>query len=355
MKHLPKKTMSALWCATIAGALPIAFTAPASAQTAPPKAAKSTPSASTEVAATVNGEKIMMTKVDLVLNRIKTRNPDVPQADLDAMRSDIIEDLIAERLLIQKAKTDKLLPNKKELDDAMWKLEKAFPSKSAFDKYLADNNKTQADLRVAIAENMAAETLSLNLTADLTATDEEIKKFYDEHKAEFVVPERVRVRHIQVSFPVELNKEGKFVFKELTAAEKKAFQQKAQGILKKASAEGANFALLAKENSGDKVSARRGGDLGFISRDDIVDKAFGDVVFSTPAGKVHSKLVETKFGYNIVKVETKQASRTRTLTEVTPEIKLYILQRETKKRMDAEVAKLRKDATVSSPFLKKTS
>ncbi len=313
-------------------------TAPAkpAEQPAPAAAPAHTPiPANVTVAATVNGDKILMADINAAAKRIEEVQPGIPVADMDAIKREICEDLIAERLLVQEAKRMNLMPEKQLVDDAIWRFQKPFLSQAEYLKHLKEVGKTEEDLRNMLAAEMGITALSKKLTEDITVSDEEIAKIYNEQKANFVVPEMVHVRHIQIS-----------VKSDASADEKAKAKKRAEEALKKAVNPNADFAALAKEYSDDKVSAGAAGDLGFVARDDVMDKAFGDAAFTAATGKVHNKLVETKFGYNIIKVESKKPSRTLELSEVSSYIKPRILQNKLKERLDTRVAELRKSADI---------
>lgn len=331
-------------CFAALGVLPITLTQPAKAQaptraTAPPAVAAAPAPLpipkNITVAATVNDDKIMMADINAVIDGILEKHPDLSAADQDGIRRDICEDMITERLLVQEAKRQNLSPTKLQVDDAVWKYKKPFSSEDAYKKHLADNHKTEDDLRRILSDEIAVSALSRKLTEDVVVPDDEVEKFYNENKADFVVPEMVHVRHIQIS-----------VNSEASADERNKARKRAEELLKKATSGNADFAALAKENSDDVVSKPAGGDLGFIARDDIVDKAFGDAAFSAPVGKVYPKLVETKFGYNIIKVEEKKPGRTLALSEVSSYIKPRLMQDKLKARLDERVAELRKTAII---------
>lgn len=344
MQYRTKKIMSALWCAVVAGGISSALVLPASsAEPAAPAARAAAPAiAPNTVVATVGNDKILMSSVNVVLDKIKTKAT-IPQEDLDKMRDEIIEDLIIERLMVAEAKRLNLTPPQQKVDDAIWNLQKPFSSKQAFLDSLKANGKTEADLRTVLAEDMMITAFSKQTTKDIVVTDAEVGKFYNEHLTEFLVPEMVHVRHIQISVKADAN-----------PVEKDKLKKQANDLLKKATANGADFAALAKANSNDAVSAKAGGDLGYVAQDDVMDKAFGDAIFSATVGKVHPKLIETKFGYNIIKIEEKKPSRTLALTEVATYIKPRLLQQKYKERMDATVAQLRKNAKVTTMFAKAT-
>ena len=348
MQYRTKKMMSALLCAVVAGGFSAAVISSASAQTGAAKsipvavgATKSAPEiAANTVVATVNGEKILMSSVSLVLDKIKERAT-IPQANLDKMRVEIVEDLIIERLMVQQAKILKLEPPQQKIDDGIWNLQKPFSSKQAFLDALTKQGKTEADLRTVIAEDMMITAFSKLTTKGIIVTDDDAATYYKTHLDEFLVPEMVHVRHIQIS-----------VKEDAPAADREKARKQASDLLKKATASDADFAALAKANSKDIVSAPAGGDLGFLASDDVIDKAFRDVAFSAPVGKVYPKLVQTKFGYNILKIDDKKASHTLALTEVAAYVKPRLLQDRFKARIETRVAELRKAATITNMFPK---
>ena len=95
--------------------------------------------------------------------------------------------------------------------------------------------------------------------------------------------------------------------------EKKDLLTKAEGLLKEAM-EGKDFSELAKGNSEDG-SAANGGNLGWFAKGVMV-KPFEDACFEGEIGKVYPKVVETQFGYHIIKVEEKKPASYKSLEEV---------------------------------------
>lgn len=142
----------------------------------------------------------------------------------------------------------------------------------------------------------------------VSLTPQEVEEFYTQHVADrFTVPARVQARHILFSVTPEASDE-----------DRATIRATAEGILARAKA-GEDFATLAQVHSQDTATAEQGGDLGFFTRGRMV-KPFEEVAFSTPVGGV-SELVETPFGFHIIKVEAKEEERVRPLTEVQEEIR----------------------------------
>jgi len=96
-----------------------------------------------------------------------------------------------------------------------------------------------------------------------------------------------------------------------------AVQKQAKGLQEKIK-NGADFAVLAKKYSQDEATAATGGDLGFFKRGAMVGP-FEEVAFSLQPGEV-SDVVETPFGYHIIKLEEKKTKRVRPLEEVRDEL-----------------------------------
>jgi len=122
-------------------------------------------------------------------------------------------------------------------------------------------------------------------------TDEDAKAYYDEHPKEFEEAEQVRASHILIKPDTTDPNTDPNEAKTLARAE-------ADKLLKQVK-EGGDFAALAKEHS-DCPSSARGGDLGFFARGAMV-KPFEDVAFAMEPNDI-SDVVETKFGYHIIKV-----------------------------------------------------
>ena len=172
----------------------------------------------------------------------------------------------------------------------------------------------------------------------------EMQKYYDEHKSEFEVPEQVKVEYVVLSvetlmpqMPVseaeakdwyEKHKESYKVAEERSAShilvaikegvDKEAAKAKAEKVLSEVKAAPGKFADLAKQYSDDPGSARKGGDLGFFGRGTMV-KPFEEAVFSQKEGEI-SGLVESEYGFHIVKVTGAKGGNPRSFEQVRAEV-----------------------------------
>ncbi len=166
-----------------------------------------------------------------------------------------------------------------------------------------DDNKTQYE----VAEQVKAEYVILSLDAllsQITVSDAEVKTWHDGHKDRYEVPEERRASHILILAKPDSDKEKAKAKAEEVLAELKKSPEK--------------FADLAKKHSEDPGSAEKGGDLGFFGRGMMV-KPFEEEVFKQKEGDL-SGLVESEFGYHIIKLTGIKAAKVRPLEEVKAEI-----------------------------------
>ena len=142
---------------------------------------------------------------------------------------------------------------------------------------------------------------------DATFDDAELEKFYRRHLDQFEILERVKASHILIKVDANMD--------EQTRATKRAFAEK---LLAEAKA-GKDFAELARLNSDDKASAVNGGSLGTFTRGSMV-KPFEEAAFNMKPGDI-SDLVETTFGYHIIKVEEHTEPGIRAMADAMDEVK----------------------------------
>ncbi len=169
--------------------------------------------------------------------------------------------------------------------------------------------------------NVLAGITYAELAKSLKVDDAALRKYYDDHKAEY---EEVHSRHILVRMqgsPVP----AKPGAKELTDAEALA---KAESLEKQLQA-GADFAELATKESDDTGSAAKGGDLGTFHKGQMVP-AFEQAAFATEPGKITAP-VKSQFGYHIIKVESKSV---KSFDDVKAEIEKKIRPQEAQKALD---------------------
>jgi peptidyl-prolyl cis-trans isomerase C len=186
-------------------------------------------------------------------------------------------------------------------------------AKAAEDKKIEDRPDFKA--RLAFTRNRLLMDNLLATEGKAAATDEAMKKVYDEAAKQIAGEQEVHARHILVE----------------TEDEAKAIEAE----LKK----GTDFAELAKTKSKDPGAAD-GGDLGFFTKDQMVPE-FSAVAFALEPGKI-SDPVKSQFGWHVIKVEEKRSRKAPDFEQVKPQIETYV----TRKAQAEYVTKLRESAKV---------
>jgi peptidyl-prolyl cis-trans isomerase D len=207
---------------------------------------------------------------------------------------------------------------------------------------------------------------SSNFASQVKVTDDMLKSYYEKNSSQFQIPEQVKVEYVVLSneavadqisvsdadiqsyydqnakrYAVEEQRRASHILigvkKGASDAEKAAAKAKAQKLLEQARKNPGDFAKLAKENSEDPGSAERGGDLDFFGKGMMV-KSFEDAAFKLKEGEI-SDLVESDFGYHIIKVTGSKPASVKSLDEVKGEIAAEIKKQQAAKKY-AELAEV---------------
>lgn len=298
----------------------------------PPQAppAKPMPAALPDVLAKVNGESVERWELENALKRAEARaGSPVPADKRDEVLRRILDQIIAFHALAIESHARKLDPTDAEVDAQLAMVKKQFPDEAEFQKNLTSEGLTLATFRRQTMQSMRVQKIvELEVNSKVAVADNEVDAFYQMNLERFKEGDSVHASHILIEVP-----------KDADEAAKKAARAKAEGILKQARAPKADFAKLAKENSQDPGSAPNGGDLGFFPKGQMTP-TFEEAAFKLKPGTV-SGLVESPFGFHIIKVTERRGPRTTPLAEVGPQIKEFLLhgQRQTKLDQFIEQAK----------------
>ncbi len=147
--------------------------------------------------------------------------------------------------------------------------------------------------------------------AGVQITQDDLRSYYDQHRDQYRVPEQVKVSHILIKTPLP-GPDGKVDEKGVTEA-----QHRAEDLLKQLKG-GAKLEDLATKYSEDPGSAKQGGSLGWIGKGQTVPE-FEKTAFSLPKGQI-SGLVKSSYGFHIIRVDDKQDAHTKSLDDVKAEI-----------------------------------
>jgi peptidyl-prolyl cis-trans isomerase D len=159
-----------------------------------------------------------------------------------------------------------------------------------------------------------------------------VKDYYEKNKSEFNQDKKVKARHILIAF-----KDARAAAGEAAKRTKDEAKALAQKVAAEAKAKSGEFAKLAEKYTDDPSGKSKGGDLGFFKQDQMV-KEFSDVAFAMQPGSV-SGVVESPFGFHIIKVETVQEAKSVPLEQAQKEIAEKLIARDRKPAILAEKVK----------------
>ena len=259
-----------------------------------------------DIVATVNGNNITVKQFESTLALYKesleaTYGSTIWDTEVEAgvKYKDKFKDIMLDQMIdieavCEQARKDKLAPSEEEVDKAFEELKKNIDADEEYKKKLEGLGIDDTYLRSQQEQDLTIQKYKENFDKNLKISDEEMKKYYEEHKADYYKDE-VKASHILIS---TVDDNGK----ELSEAKKKEAKKKAEEVLKKAKS-GEEFSELAKEYSDDSGSAANGGDLGYFTKGQMV-QPFEEAAFSLKSGEI-SGLVESEYGYHIIKVYDK--------------------------------------------------
>jgi len=213
------------------------------------------------------------------------------------------------------------------------------PADSELEAFYNQNKRAYVN---SVPEKRQLKYVVLDNAKMLAATEvsaQELQSYYDQHRGQYQVPEQVNVRHILIKTPLA-GTDGKVDPKAAEAA-----RAKAEDILKQVKA-GGDFAGLAKKYSDDPGSAKNGGSLGWIGKGRTVPE-FEKAAFSLPKGAT-SDLVQSSYGFHIIRVDDKQEAHTKSLDEVKSQIEPLIKQQKAAQAVQSKADQILGDARSTS-------
>ncbi len=276
----------------------------------------------------VNGTVITRGELEKASRIIKAQNP----AGSKLTENDIIDELISTELLYQAGSKLPIKDLDKQVEEKMARNRAQYPDNAAFENALKATGLTPKELEDLARKDIVIKNLvDKEIAPTISVSEAEARKFYDENKERFKQGERVRASHILCG-----------VAPKATAEEKAKAREKAEALLKEVKA-GKDFAELARTNSS-CPSGKNGGDLGLFTRG-VMTPAFDAAAFALNPGEV-SDVVETPFGYHIIKVTEKKEAGVAKFEEVEGKIQDYLKRGKIRKAMGDYIGKLREQAKI---------
>jgi len=267
----------------------------------------------------------------------------------------VINELIVKALIEQEITKRGIKVTAKDVDDALKDIVNKVGSKEQLDMMLKQNGVTPADFKKDLSEEVKMKKLAEQL-GNSTVTDADTQKFYKENIDKFKYPDKVRASHILItanpdelkevvtSDPANKNLTPAQVEEKVKAAIKEK-EAKAKALLAEAKKDPASFAKLAKENSEDKTSAEKGGDLGFFRKEEMVPE-FAAAAFALKPNTVSETVIKTQYGYHIIYVTDRAAAGVEPYEKVKNDIKAYMENQKQLALLDDLTESLKKTAKI---------
>jgi peptidyl-prolyl cis-trans isomerase C len=243
-----------------------------------------------------------------------------------------LDNLIDAEVLYQQSQKEGVKVDDQVINEQIETIKKRFPDEAAYKKALEGMDFSEKEIRAEIQRSLAInQLLDTNVRQKITVTEEESKKYYDNNPNLFKQPEQAKASHILIKVAPDAEESKKIqARKKIETVQKKVRQ-------------GEDFGLLAKANS-EGPTAQREGDLGYFSRSQMV-KPFEDAAFALNVGEV-SGIVETQFGYHLIKLTDKKAARTIPYKEVQLRLEQNLKREKEKTEIQGYIENLKKSAKI---------
>ncbi|MGA7158550.1 MAG: peptidylprolyl isomerase [Acidobacteriaceae bacterium] len=286
-----------------------------------------------DAVARVNDQIITRTEYEAAEEQLlqQARQDNLSQADFEDRLHNLLRDMIDEQLLLSKGKELGITADAetmRELDDI--RKRNNLPSMEALEKAAAQQGISFEDFKQHIRDQLIRQQVvrdQVGSHLNLTHADE--IAYYDAHKQDFMLPEQVHLSEILIPTP-----------ENATQAQIDGAQAKAD-LLSSKLKDGANFAALARSDSGGP-NAAAGGDLGDWKRGalgDVLEKA----TFSLPVGG-NTQPIRTRQGYVILHVDSHQQAGVPPLSAVEDKVQQALYFQQLEPALRAYLTKARSDA-----------
>lgn len=261
-------------------------------------------------------------------------NPEDFKKEAEKLLRDTLNQAIDTKILYREAMLAGMKVEEKDIDDRLDKIKKEYKSNEDFQKALDDAGENTTEFRDRLKKQLIAMTMASQkrrgYEKEAIISEADMQQYYKDHQDTFQRPERVKVRRIFI--PAD--------------AKNKAARTKARAqleSLKNEIAQGGDFAQLAKDHS-QGPEAAESGLIGWVKRGDLVGN-LDTTAFSLGVGDV-SDIIETEFGFHLLKVEAREAAGSQTFDEARTQIEPILRQKYAEDRYNKWIDDLRRRSHV---------
>jgi peptidyl-prolyl cis-trans isomerase C/foldase protein PrsA len=283
--------------------------------------------------AEVNGEKISQSDFDHRYGLVKTSYEGQQGVKFDEekdkeliknLENRTYDDLVLQKLISQDAEKKGIKVNNEEIEKTLNSFKQA-QNQAVTDGYkifLEQMQLTEKDLHSEIEISQLYEKLQEKVTADITVSDADAQKYYNDNKDKFQQPGGIQIYHILVDS-----------------------EQKAQEVLNKLK-DNQDFAALAKEYSIDPGSKDRGGDVGVVNESTNFVPEFKKAVLALQPGQLNSQAVRSQFGYHIIKAGDKKGPTALTYEQISINLRQQLERDQKDKAFDVYLENLKTNSVI---------
>jgi peptidyl-prolyl cis-trans isomerase C len=254
--------------------------------------------------------------------RLQRLSPDQRSPDtIQAIHRNLVERFAEGHMMRGRARAEDLPVDSAQVNRRLKQIRSKYQSQAQLQKQLAQNNMTMDSLRTLIAERLQTQQLQQQMADNAEApTDAEVEEYSAQNR-------RIRAQHI-------LLRAGQ----DAAQTQVDSARQAAAALIDSAQA-GADFAALARRHS-EGPSASQGGDLGFFTRNQMVDP-FAEAAYAlADSGDIAPDPVRTRFGFHVIRLTN--AGEPMDTTKA----RKQMMQERRKQAFDNQLASLVESATV---------
>jgi len=282
---------------------------------------------------TVNDQPVYSWEVGLTIPQVQS---ELAGQGAPPKREDVISiavrRIVEARLLAQEARRRNLKPDSGRVEASLAQIEEQAGGRVGLDTALGRLGATYDQLRANVSEtDLVRVFMTTQIEPLVSVTAEDVAAFYDANPEMFARPDMVRARHILVRLTPTS-----------TTADKKEARTRATAAHQRVVA-GEDFAMVAGEVSEGR-EASNGGDMGFFAQDSMMPE-LTNVAFALEVGQI-SDIIETRFGFHILKVEEKRAASKMPYDEAKEPVKQLLIENRSGEIMSELLVELTEAATI---------
>lgn len=281
---------------------------------------------------------------------------EIPESEDNLMylmiKDRVVNELIVKELVNQEMDKRQIKVSKEDTERERQRLIDKVGSKEKFNEILKQNGISNSKFEKDLEQEIKMKKL-VDIIHPVSISDNQAKSFYEKNINQFKYPDKVRASHILIAAnPTEIKEELRkkntpMSEIELNERVKQIMQErynKAVEIKNQIKDHPESFEAIARDVSADTISAKNGGDIGFFAQKDMV-KPFADVAFKQKPNTI-SDIVQTPYGFHIIKVTDRMAAGQQPFAKVKEQIKMYMAAQEQIKALEMFLGNLKAHAVI---------